>query len=119
MPASIGVTTRSGTKTQITRRFPPGWKKAQSSANRPRHFGVVPGTNYKSNPNAMQSMRKDTIFTNVAITAGGPFDRNKRHVLSATGHWCPVPDAMSRLPSPPKCRYGETLCRQRMALEKV
>ena len=35
------------------------------------YFGVVPGTNYKSNPNAMHSMRKDTIFTNVAITAGG------------------------------------------------
>jgi phosphoenolpyruvate carboxykinase (GTP) len=35
------------------------------------YFGVVPGTNFKSNPNAMLSMQKDTIFTNVAVTAGG------------------------------------------------
>ncbi len=31
------------------------------------YFGVVPGTNEKSNPNALKSMRKDTIFTNVAL----------------------------------------------------
>jgi phosphoenolpyruvate carboxykinase (GTP) len=31
------------------------------------YFGVVPGTNAKSNPNAMESMRRDTIFTNVAL----------------------------------------------------
>ncbi len=35
------------------------------------YFGVVPGTNFKSNPNAMRSIQKDTIFTNVSITAGG------------------------------------------------
>jgi phosphoenolpyruvate carboxykinase (GTP) len=32
------------------------------------YFGVVPGTNYKSNPNAMISMSRDTIYTNVALT---------------------------------------------------
>ena len=32
------------------------------------YFGVVPGTNIKSNPNAMQCMARDTIYTNVALT---------------------------------------------------
>ncbi len=35
------------------------------------YFGVVPGTNFKSNPNAMISMSKDTIYTNVALTPDG------------------------------------------------
>ena len=32
------------------------------------YFGVVPGTNYTSNPNAMNSIQRDTIYTNVALT---------------------------------------------------
>ena len=32
------------------------------------YFGVAPGTNTKSNPNAMQIIRRDTIYTNVALT---------------------------------------------------
>jgi phosphoenolpyruvate carboxykinase (GTP) len=35
------------------------------------YFGVAPGTNRKTNPNAMDSIRKDTLYTNVARTPDG------------------------------------------------
>jgi phosphoenolpyruvate carboxykinase (GTP) len=33
------------------------------------YFGVVPGTNAKTNPNAYQMIHRQTIYTNVAVTA--------------------------------------------------
>jgi phosphoenolpyruvate carboxykinase (GTP) len=35
------------------------------------YFGVVPGTNWETNPTAMRTIARDTIFTNVGLTPDG------------------------------------------------
>lgn len=48
-------------------------EKGQLNAINPEsgYFGVAPGTNYATNPSAMESIEKDCIFTNVGVTPDG------------------------------------------------
>lgn len=72
-------------------------------------FGVAPGTNWKSNPHAMEAIEKgNALFTNVALTDDGDvwwdgLENRPDHLIDWLGNdWTPGEDC---LPTHPNSRY--------------